>query len=780
MKKNWIINSLAFRILVPVIATTLILFAGLYFFVLRSVSDFADSQIRESLSEMSRDIHHLCDMSLQGLLRSGEANNEAAVRIEKGRTLGRIEDFMNANGLEGTIYAGDMEIMVTSAFPREIPRLVEKRNWGTTVLPVTAGGKRYYASRLLFQPWEWEVVFVKNASSFSSLLRRVSLAYGITGALFLLATIFLLLYLQRTVGLPIKRIIAAIRRGVRPDYQGISEFEFLSASIAQMEESLRRETVMLNNIYHIAASKQGEDFFDEVAMAISRLFGMHSLIARINPGGESERVISMYLKGEIQKGMDIVLKGTPCEDLVQKRHIAVIERDACRLFPSAKLLTSTKAESFFGLAIFDRRGEVIGVLNAFGSPREFTESDIKVLQTIGQIVATEFQRIDEEKEKEDIRNQLFQAQKMDAIGNLAGGIAHDFNNMLQGILGSATLLKMQITESDKAYRSIELIEHIADRASQLTRQLLGFARKGKYIVEPLDLNSVVENVLKIISRTFDRSISINTSLRRDLWTMEGDRSQIEQVMLNLCLNARDAMPSGGTLTIETFNSPDIPAIDGGGRRAGEYAAVRITDSGVGMDDETKKRIFEPFFTTKGVGKGTGMGLAMVYGVVKNHRGAIAFESTPGRGSIFTVFFPAVHAEVPVRKESDGELIYGKGTVLVVDDEDIVRDISREILEKLGYSVLEASNGLEAVELYGDRHNEVDLVLLDLVMPVMDGREAFERLRKINPGVKVLFSSGYDSDKQSGLSSMSSGARGFIRKPFTILELAEKVNRLAST
>lgn len=372
------------------------------------------------------------------------------------------------------------------------------------------------------------------------------------------------------------------------------------------------------------------------------------------------------------------------------------------------------------------------------------------------------------KEKEE---ELLQARKMEAIGTLAGGIAHDFNNMLQGIIGYTSLIKMKLEENDPLYRPIEVIEHSANNAAELTKRLLGFARGGKYITKSVDLNAAVANVVQIFSRTIDRSIEIRKSLENDLWRIQADQSQLEHVLLNLCINARDAMPGGGLLSVETLNYeggtpfPEAPA--------GKYAVLRVSDTGIGMEKTTQRRIFEPFFTTKDKGKGTGMGLAMVYGVVKNHGGFITVDSEVGKGSVFTVYLPADFRPPGAVVKTEEEKVYGKGLVLVVDDEDIVRNFVREALLERGFEVLEASDGREAVDIYRQRRDEIDAVVLDVIMPGMGGKEAFEKMKELNPEVKVLVSSGYSmSDAVEEM--LKEGAMDFIEKPFDLKKLVVKV------
>ncbi|MEW5744861.1 MAG: response regulator [Nitrospirota bacterium] len=366
---------------------------------------------------------------------------------------------------------------------------------------------------------------------------------------------------------------------------------------------------------------------------------------------------------------------------------------------------------------------------------------------------------------------LSHAQKMEAIGTLAGGIAHDFNNMLQAVIGNTSLMKMRLKDADPLLKPVNAIEIAANRAANLTRQLLGFARGGKYITKPISLNAAVEDVIQIISRTIDRAVEVRSVLTEGLWLVEADKSQIEHVLVNLCINARDAMPEGGVLQIETHNftgSPPLPDAP-----ASRYVTVRVIDTGTGIDRRVQQRIFEPFFTTKEEGKGTGMGLAMAYGVIKNHGGFITVDSEVGKGTAFTLYLPASDKTEAADETKGEEPPPGKGTVLIVDDEDIVRDFGVAALSECGYTVIEASDGQEAVELYRQRKDEIDVVILDLIMPKMGGKETFERLKEINPGVRVLISSGY-SVSDAAREVLEGGAAGFIQKPFDVRQLAVKV------
>ncbi len=379
-----------------------------------------------------------------------------------------------------------------------------------------------------------------------------------------------------------------------------------------------------------------------------------------------------------------------------------------------------------------------------------------------------------------LEEQLLQSQKMESIGNLAGGIAHDFNNLLGGILGYATFVKRKLSTRDKIYQSIEAIERSAQRAAELTKQLLGFARRGKYQVRPIDCNALIQEIVLILQRTIDPRIAIEVDPDLRLSLIEGDEAQIQQALMNICLNARDAMPKGGTLKIASRNQRMVPdqASRQRGMKEGSYIRLTLSDTGMGMISEVRDRIFEPFFTTKAKGQGTGLGLSMVYGIIQNHGGMIEVQSHTGLGSTFTVFLPAVASaalngeELPPVPDSH----QGQETILLVDDEEIIRELGIDILEDRGYRVFSASEGKEAVRIYREGIRDIDLVILDVMMPGIGGKETYRLLRAINPQVKVLLSSGYSTNGEVG-EILKQGVSGFVQKPYREEELAAKVREV---
>ncbi len=379
-----------------------------------------------------------------------------------------------------------------------------------------------------------------------------------------------------------------------------------------------------------------------------------------------------------------------------------------------------------------------------------------------------------------LEQELRQAQKMEAIGQLAGGIAHDFNNLLTAMMGYSHMLLSELREDSVHHSRLSQILLAAEKACELTRQLLAFSRKQILDFRVLDLNAIIESIARILQRVIGEHIELTTAQAPDLWCVEADPTQIEQILMNLAVNARDAMPNGGHLSMETCNvyldesytliHPEV--------LLGPYVMLAVTDTGIGMDAATKSRIFDPFFTTKGEGAGTGLGLSTVYGIVKQHRGHIAVYSEPGRGTTFKVYLSRIERPVePIEKTEVASPGYqGCETVLFVEDEDVVRFMAGEFLEMLGYHVLEAADPIRALELAGQFGGPIELLLTDVVLPQMDGRSLYKRLSSLRPHMKVLYASGYTENFIVHHGVLDKDVH-FLPKPFTLDKLAEKVREV---
>ena len=372
--------------------------------------------------------------------------------------------------------------------------------------------------------------------------------------------------------------------------------------------------------------------------------------------------------------------------------------------------------------------------------------------------------------------QLRQSQKMEAIGTLAGGVAHDFNNILTAIVGYAGLLQRNAPSPDGVRKAAEVMEKAARRGASLTQQLLGFARKGKNQSIPVDLAATVEEVIGLLQRTIEKDITIHRAYGVPRAVVVGDPDQIQQVVLNLAVNARDAMPHGGELTVE-ISAVDLSEADcqcQPGTKPGPYIRLALTDSGCGIPPEVLGRIFEPFFTTKELGKGTGMGLAMVYGIVQNHGGAIGVRSVVGMGTTVEVHLPT-GPDLPMLESAPaaGEARAGSGRILVVDDEESVREVAVDVLRNLGYDVVPAASGAEAVRYFADAHAVVDAVLLDLAMPDMGGRECFHALKEIDPDVRAVLCTGYGFNVATQ-QLVDEGMVAIVAKPYAIDQLSQAI------
>jgi signal transduction histidine kinase/CheY-like chemotaxis protein len=379
--------------------------------------------------------------------------------------------------------------------------------------------------------------------------------------------------------------------------------------------------------------------------------------------------------------------------------------------------------------------------------------------------------------RHEVEDQLIQAQKMEAVGRLAGGVAHDFNNLLTAILGYTELLRDRVEQDPDALEYTAEVRRAAERASDLTNQLLAFSRRQPAAPQVVDLNQSVRQIDKMLRRIIGEDIDLEVRLAPDLWRVMVDPAHMDQVVMNLAVNSRDAMPDGGRLTIETANVQLTDEYAAGhlGARPGPYVMMAVSDTGVGMDPETQARVFEPFFTTKEQGKGTGLGLSIVYGIVKQNAGGIMVYSEPSHGTVFKIYIPAVEAPVPTApaKVEDGDRGPSSATILLVEDEDQVRRLARAFLERQGYRVVEAPSGPAALKILEEYDGRIDLLLTDMVMPQMHGAALAERVKASRPEVRILFMSGYTEGGQE-IPELASGEWQFLAKPFSASTLERKV------
>lgn len=387
---------------------------------------------------------------------------------------------------------------------------------------------------------------------------------------------------------------------------------------------------------------------------------------------------------------------------------------------------------------------------------------------------TRYKRTEEEREK--LREQLNRVERLDSIGTLAGGIAHDFNNLLMGIQGNAVLMMNDVDSSHPHYKRLKSIEEHVSSGAELTGQLLGFSRGGRYHVKPVSIDTIIKKSSSMFGRT-KKELSIHEKYSHDPCIVEVDSAQLEQVFMNLFVNAWQAMPNGGDICVETqravLTKGEVLYDD---VKPGSYVKVTVTDSGTGMDKTTIDRIFDPFFTTKAMGRGTGLGLATAYGIIKGHGGMITVNSEPGRGTTFTLYIPASDKDPEEEQKTTESLLRGTETILLVDDEKMILDVSMDMLKSLGYHVYAVESVQEAIDLYKEKKSEIDMVIMDMIMPGISGRGFFDQLKAINPDVKVLLASGY-SIKGQAQAIINQGCDGFIQKPFLLEKLSQSVRKV---
>ncbi len=568
--------------------------------------------------------------------------------------------------------------------------------------------------------------------------------------------------------------------------------------LKEVEDNLRRQKGYQDALHDVSLGVIGRLDTGELLEAIIDRAGSladtrNGFIYLYDPEEDDLKV--RYATGEYQNAIGMRIKageGMSGEVWQTGKPLVVNDYDS---WPGRSETFTTKyrnLKSIIGVPL-ESRSQRVGVigLGHFKTDKKFGEDEIAILTRFAELASialdnahlysTLQQELIEHKQTESerrkLQQQLSQIEKMEAIGTLAGGIAHDFNNLLMGIQGRTSLMLMNTDDAHPHFEHLKGIEDYVKRSVDLTRQLLGFARGGKYEVKAVDLNVVLNKSAEMFGRT-KKEITIHIKSQKEIWMVEADSSQIGQVLLNLYVNAWQAMSGAGELYLATENiALDEKFTQSYNTKPGRYVRITVIDTGTGIDEKIQKKIFDPFFTTKEIGRGTGLGLASAYGIIKNHDGIIDVESQIGQGTTFYIYLPATDPMVRrVKRKEHVEIAHGDETILLVDDEEMIIDVGRKILETLGYRVITVCGGEEAIETYVRNQSGIDLVILDLVMPRMTGGETFDQLKSINSDLKILLSSGYSINGQAR-EVMDRGCDGFVQKPFTIKTLSKKLREV---
>jgi two-component system cell cycle sensor histidine kinase/response regulator CckA len=543
----------------------------------------------------------------------------------------------------------------------------------------------------------------------------------------------------------------------------------------------KQEEKELDKIYALATKFHGRELFDRAATALAEMLGIRYVsVGELHR--DQIRSLVLYKAGALEHGVVHPLAGSPCERVLTTKQSCFVSHGAANSHRTDPMLSAWGIESFAGMPMMDGREEVIGVVTLMDPrPHEFSDHEKKIISVVVQRLASELDIFEQRKREEQLSQQLVQAQKMESLGTLAGGVAHDFNNILGAVIGYTTLIKKRVNTDEQTSRYLEAIEKSAQRAASLSRQLLSFSYKSQGRIERVVVNDLIRDTIHILGSSFPKNIAIRTEFAESLPPVHGDQNLLGQVVMNLCINARDAIEEHrrgdeGLITIITsrflatsgFVDVHLSAAPG------EYVSLTVRDNGAGMKPEVRERIFEPFFTTKTKGRGTGLGLSMVYGIVRNHGGFIDVQTEMNAGTEFRIFLPAATDESAAEAKEGQDIPRGNGEMLmVVEDEPMLRELLVDVLAGHGYATVAAGNGKEAVNRYNREKERIHLVILDMIMPEMDGTATFHALRALDPSLKILISSGFSQD-QGVQRLLSEGAAGFIGKPYQTDELLKAV------
>jgi two-component system cell cycle sensor histidine kinase/response regulator CckA len=776
-----IFNKLTLRMIAPVVLVVCSVGIGFYFFVLRTISDYAEQEIRASLARTAREIYDICDSNFTTLLQNGQMGNAKMVRIRRALTLGAIEDYAKRHNLRILLRERKEKVLLSFQIDSALLANIAKIHQKTTTWNLRIENKVYYFHHFDFKPWVWHIDLISDTTPFTPLIDRVKAVYAFTIVVLLLGLSVMIFALARGLRNPVQQIIAAVREKRPPDYRGIYEFEFLSHNIAEMMSSLNSHTQWLERLYTIGTTHRGIKFFRAIARVIADAMGLNTVIIRAEEKGTGFCIMAVAeAEAEAEaEGYNLELgdlaNGLPCELLNGRSEPTVIQHGATEQFAAYKGIVANKPECYIGLAISDRNGRTIGCAHLFGEAREINDWDMQFVKTIGRMVGSEFELMEKEQDQKRISEQMLRSQKLESLGLLAGGVAHDLNNVLSGIVSYPEVLLLELPQDSKYRKAIETIQESGNRAAAIVQDLLTITRGVATTKKPLNLNELVKEYLDSPEfnklKSFHPTVTVQTNFDTDLFNINGSHIHIRKTIMNLVSNASEAIEGEGNVTISTMNRYiDRPLKGYDDVKTGEYAILSISDDGPGIASDDLQRIFEPFYTKKKMGKsGTGLGLSVVWNVVQDHEGYVDVKSNENE-TIFDLYFPLTRDEISEKElPLSLEDLKGEGeTILVVDDVESQRDISCKMLDTLGYKAVAVGSGEEAVEYL--KGNTVDLILLDMIMdPGIDGCEAYKRIIAINPDQKAVIISGF-AKSNNVKEAQKLGAGRYIKKPVTLEKL----------
>jgi len=747
-------NTVIFKIISPVLLITLSAAAVLYYFNLKAISDFAQEHIEIDILGFSHEIYNICDRNLTDLLFEGRAEDETSVKIKKGLTIDSIENFARQKDIGIFIYSPEREIFSTGEVDKHLLDAAIKND--RRISTIEFNDNRYYAYSFNFEPWQWQIIILNNPDKYTHIWNKVQLANITFGITIFFITLFLIWSLNKSINVPVRKIIESVEKGSRPHYKGVKEFEFLSNSISNMMLSLE------NKVSNLEANEKELNKANEFKKSI--INSINDALYIIEAGSFNIIEANQVFKDRIN---------VPSEEIIGKTCYEVIynAKSPCEQCRAKDVIEQGKSITYE--EVFYRNDGTAKYLEISVSPVRDDAGKVIHLVYVARDIT----------ERRHLEEQFRQSQKLESIGILSGGIAHDFNNILTGIIGFGNLLQMKLDKDSPLNYYTEQILRSSERAAKLVSNLLAFSRKQIINPIPLNLNETIHKAAQFLKRLLEENIELKVNFNVDKLIVLADSIQIEQVLMNLATNARDAMPEGGTLTIQTdlFKmDKDFIKIYGYGK-AGNYALITVTDNGTGIDSETIQKIFDPFFTTKEVGKGTGLGLSTAYGIIKQHNGFISVDSEKGKGTTFSIYLPLIEEKSEKTNyfdltKKDIECLEGSETILIAEDEKFVRDAHSEFLTKHGYTVLEAADGQDALQIFLEQKDNIALVLTDVIMPRKNGWELSEEIKKIKPEVKVIFTSGYSNEIIDKKELLEKGM-DFLIKPVSPENLLKMIRKI---